>query len=749
MAIYHFSTKIIKRSAGRSATAAAAYRSGAKIVDERTGLAHDYSRKSDVYLTSILAPENAPTMTRSELWNLVETSEKRKDSQVAREIEVALPRELTATQMNVLINEYAHSQFVSRGMIADVAIHNATGDTPHAHILLTTREITADGFGQKNRDWNQKDLVKTWREEWEKHANQALEKAGHKARIDHRTLEAQGIERIPQIKLGPNVIEMERRGIKTDRGEKARQIKQKNAKIIDLAARRAELEGVIEKERPREKDIYAIDMTSTKHSGLGALGWELGSDEQQAAVLKKYRPEQIETENKIKDIDAKRREIDVSRPKKPILAWRKKRYMGELKNFRSDTAALSAQKRELEREWGNRDEKMRQEWRDWRDKQERQPHLYHGFEWKRHHELVRKLLQEPEPLPEQEREERQAEKERLERERLEHAREQAEKAEQERQAKLAAEKAEQRKPEPESVRKLEPTRQKLVWRERARQAEKERLEHHAELARQAEQVREKAAQERERQEKERQAERAHAMKLWEARQDQRERERKQQERAEREAEEERLMKIEEEWPEQWKADWAKRRAKGDPERWKEDWAQKRAKREQAEKERQAELARQAEKERLYRQERERQEKERQAERAHAMKLWEAEMSERAGQERAPWESEGYTVKAKRDFEEWSKQREQEKGEFEAWKKTQPERDLPTYEFPEYKVAREMRERAKFRGFQAEQKKLEKERLERERQKQEREEREAEEERRERERDGGRSIADDLYDDFGR
>lgn len=244
MAIYHCSVKIIGRSSGRSSTGAAAYRAAEKIRDERSGEVHDYRRKGGVDHSQIIAPENAPAWVfdRSQLWNAVEQAEKRKDSQLSREVEVALPRELSLDQMRSLVSAYAQKQFVDRGMIADINIHHASGENPHAHIMLTTREITPDGFGKKNRSWNQKDLLEKWREHWQEHANNTLEQAGHDIRIDHRTLEAQGIERLPQIHLGAKVVEMEKRGVKTDRGARALEIEETNKKIVDLIKHREALE---------------------------------------------------------------------------------------------------------------------------------------------------------------------------------------------------------------------------------------------------------------------------------------------------------------------------------------------------------------------------------------------------------------------------------------------------------------------------------------------------------------------------
>lgn len=201
MAIYHFSAKTVNRTAGRSATAAAAYRAGEEIVDERQGLIHDYTRKGGVLHTEIMTPPNAPAWAsnRAALWNEVEHSEKRKDAQVAREIVIALPHELDEKQRIDLVRGFVKEHFVDLGMIADVAFHapDKKGDMRnyHAHIMLTMRDISLDGFSKnKNRSWNDKELLNTWREQWAAHANTALEAAGSDARIDHRTLEAQQAE---------------------------------------------------------------------------------------------------------------------------------------------------------------------------------------------------------------------------------------------------------------------------------------------------------------------------------------------------------------------------------------------------------------------------------------------------------------------------------------------------------------------------------------------------------------------------
>lgn len=231
MAIFHLSAKVISRSSGRSATAAAAYRAGQKILDMRTGNCFDYTRKKDVSYREIFTPLNSPDWVRDrqKLWNAVELAELRKDAQVAREVEVALPRELNSSQQIDLINRFVRSQFIKIGMVADVVIHDKEGN-PHAHILLTTRDIGADGFSQKNRTWNSKELLEKWRSQWEIQCNRRLSIAGHHSRIDHRSLEAQGIDRIPTVHIGTSSVAVKTRLRVSEKNKLNQFIKEKNMK---------------------------------------------------------------------------------------------------------------------------------------------------------------------------------------------------------------------------------------------------------------------------------------------------------------------------------------------------------------------------------------------------------------------------------------------------------------------------------------------------------------------------------------
>ena len=239
--------QVIGRSAGRSATAAAAYRSGEQVRDERTGQVHDYTGKSDIYGSEILLPEGAPERLgdRASLWNEVERVEKRKDAQLSREVMIALPAELSHSQKEALAREYVQAEFVSQGMIADIGYHDFDSHNPHAHIMLTMRDVDGDGFGKKRREWNKREALERHRQAWEEYANRALEQAGYEERIDHRSLKEQGVEREPQIHLGAKVTEMEARGVQTRVGDESRRISAVNRNIERQEAQREKLQAEI------------------------------------------------------------------------------------------------------------------------------------------------------------------------------------------------------------------------------------------------------------------------------------------------------------------------------------------------------------------------------------------------------------------------------------------------------------------------------------------------------------------------
>ena len=238
MAIFHFSVKVIGRSGGRSAVAAAAYRAGERLHDERIDRDHDFTSKAGVEHSEVLLPEGAPEhlADREILWNEVERKEKRKDAQLAREVEFALPRELSKEDAIELAREFVEAEFVAEGMIADLNVHWDIGEDgqpkPHAHVMLTMREVGKDGFGVKVRDWNRTELIEQWRERWAEHVNLALAERDIDVRIDHRTLEAQGIGLEPQDKIGPHASRMSDYGLEAERIEQHRAIAQRNGERI-------------------------------------------------------------------------------------------------------------------------------------------------------------------------------------------------------------------------------------------------------------------------------------------------------------------------------------------------------------------------------------------------------------------------------------------------------------------------------------------------------------------------------------
>ncbi|WP_182180664.1 MobQ family relaxase [Methylobacterium radiotolerans] len=206
MAIYRLEAKIVGRSRGHSATAAAAYRARTRIVDERTGLVHDYTRRGGVEHTEILTPPQAPTWMRKDrarLWNLVEATETRANSQLARELILTLPRELSDEQRIAVVRDFVDTELVSSlGMVADIAHHTGRIDAnglvaqPHCHVLLSLREVGSDGFSRhKARAWNSVDLLERWRAIWAVYLNEALKQADIKcAPLDHRSLAEQQAE---------------------------------------------------------------------------------------------------------------------------------------------------------------------------------------------------------------------------------------------------------------------------------------------------------------------------------------------------------------------------------------------------------------------------------------------------------------------------------------------------------------------------------------------------------------------------
>ena len=273
MALYHFHVTQIKRSAGQSAIASAAYRSGEKLYSEYYGETSDYSHKKGVICSEILPPPNAPLeyADRQTLWNALEQVEQNKDAQLAYSFDIALQNEFSLDENIALARQFVSEQLVSRGMIADLAIHMPDKEiqNPHFHILCPIRPLKENGkWGYKQHrvyhldengdrildengkatfdavpttDWGSPERLESWREAWAALCNAKFEEKGLDCRIDHRSYERQGIDQIPTVHEGPAVRQMEAKGIPTDKGDLNRWIRSTNAAIRSLRKKIATL----------------------------------------------------------------------------------------------------------------------------------------------------------------------------------------------------------------------------------------------------------------------------------------------------------------------------------------------------------------------------------------------------------------------------------------------------------------------------------------------------------------------------
>ena len=269
MALYHFSVKQVSRGKGQTVVNSAAYISGQKLYNDYYGQTHDYTKKSGVVFTEILTPEYVPERLtdRETLWNEVEKIEKGKRAQLAYSFDIALQNELTLDENIELAREFCQEQFVARGMIVDLAVHEGKSknedepDNPHFHVLAPIRPITEESWGNKQKreyvldedgnrikdakgndvfnavsttGWNDPELLKEWRRAWTEKVNEKFRECHMAARIDHRSYKEQRIDLIPTIHEGYEVRAMEKKGIKTVIGELNRAIRQFNQMFISL-----------------------------------------------------------------------------------------------------------------------------------------------------------------------------------------------------------------------------------------------------------------------------------------------------------------------------------------------------------------------------------------------------------------------------------------------------------------------------------------------------------------------------------
>ena len=273
MAIYHLSIKVTSRGKGKSVVAAAAYRAGEKIFCEYNGKSYDYTNKGGVIHAEIMLPENAPKeyTDRAVLWNSVEKSERYKTAQLAREIEVALPKELTAEQNLNLVRDYVKKNFVQVGMCADFAIHDMGKGNPHAHILLTMRPIEPSGkWGAKSRnvggrkipcvDWNDRSKAEVWRKNWSDSVNAVLERYNHLNRVDNRSFIRQGKQELPTVHLGVAASQIGRKGIRTERGDYNRNVLNINCELRQIKARIRKLQNWLDEEAKKPENPMLGDV---------------------------------------------------------------------------------------------------------------------------------------------------------------------------------------------------------------------------------------------------------------------------------------------------------------------------------------------------------------------------------------------------------------------------------------------------------------------------------------------------------
>ena len=354
MAIFHLSVKTVSRSAGRSATAAAAYRAGVKITDERTGEIHDYTRKGGVESAAVILPDNAPEWARdrAQLWNAAEQAEKRKNSTVAREFEIALPAELSPEQREKLAHDFARELVKRHGCAADVAIHapGKEGDNRnhHAHILLTTRRLEPDGFGEKTRELDDqktgKVLVTEWRERFATLQNERLREAGHSVQVDHRSLEAQGIEREATRHLGPTATAIERRT--GERSHKGQQHDQDALERLQRAREAGELER-----QGKAADRSIIDLSGDLEAAKRERATQQERQAREREQAERQRIERMTSTELAHEIGRIRppKALDLVERDRGVLQAEQERQA--LQNRHTEAGSVSARARDQAQEW--------------------------------------------------------------------------------------------------------------------------------------------------------------------------------------------------------------------------------------------------------------------------------------------------------------------------------------------------------------------------------------------------------------
>lgn len=344
MALYHYSLNHVKRSEGHTAIAAAAYRSGEKLYDRYYGEVQDYTKKGGVIMSEILMPDYVPERLadRETLWYEVENHENRKDAQLAYSFDFALQNELTMEENIEIARRYIMENFVAKGMICDVAVHNPDkGDggipNPHVHVLVPIRPVNTNGeWGEKRlhipvfdeygkpvlnkkgkqkyddpftTDWGKPETLEIWRENWAKIVNEKFAEKGLSCRIDHRSNEDRGLDEIPQVHEGSAVRRMEKRGIKTYKGSWNRWVKKTNDNIRKLLNAIRDLVSWIEEakesvHRIENPTISNMVMTYYEHRDEVAEGYKRGTQKAKKGNLQYVSKVQVYIEqNNLTTID--------------------------------------------------------------------------------------------------------------------------------------------------------------------------------------------------------------------------------------------------------------------------------------------------------------------------------------------------------------------------------------------------------------------------------------------------------------
>ena len=323
MALFHFHATQVKRSAGQSAIASAAYRAGEKLYSEYYGDVSDYTRKGGVICSEILLPAHAPPeyADRQTLWNAVEKAERGKKAQLAYSFDIALQNEFSLDENIALARQFLLDNFVSRGMTVDFVVHQPDKEdggisNPHFHVLCPIRPLKDDGtwdakqhreyvlYADGNRvkdeagndvfnavpttNWGRPETLEAWRSAWAELCNTKFAEKGLECRIDNRSFVRQGLDLLPTVHEGPAVRQMEAKGIRTEKGELNRWIKATNALIRDAKQKIAALfnwlkEAKAELSKPQQPNL--AELLGSYYTGRSAGAW---SNKAKVGNIKQY-----------------------------------------------------------------------------------------------------------------------------------------------------------------------------------------------------------------------------------------------------------------------------------------------------------------------------------------------------------------------------------------------------------------------------------------------------------------------------